>query len=159
MGLFNFIFLSRQWKQDKVRMRETLGAILATGTSKMALLMYPEGTNMSKNTIRKSQTYAQTHHKPVLQNVLLPHTTGLYFCAKSLQTEIANPYLLVRGGLITGFHHRIRGSRARCTCIRLLQHRYAAPRLTQHLSFSPASLHPKYIFTATLSPFPRTNSP
>ena len=159
MELFHFIFLSRQWKQDQIRMRETLDAILATGPSKMALLLYPEGTNMSQNTIQKSQSYAHTHRKPVLQNVLLPHTTGLYFCIKTLQSEIGNPYLLVRGKLTTGFHDCIPRSQAGCTCLRLLLYWYVPTRLTQRPSCSPVSLHQRFISTATSSLSRRTNSP
>ncbi|WFC99540.1 hypothetical protein MYAM1_002285 [Malassezia yamatoensis] len=96
MGLLQFFFLSRNWEKDQARLKTTLQSILETGPSKLALLLYPEGTNISRNTIRKSHNYSASHNKPMLQNVLLPHSTGLYFCTKTIQSKLPNTYILVR---------------------------------------------------------------
>ncbi|WFD44077.1 hypothetical protein MPSI1_002742 [Malassezia psittaci] len=94
MGVLQFFFLSRNWENDQARLKSTLQSILQTGPSKLALLLYPEGTNISRNTIRKSHQYSASHNKPMLQNVLLPHSTGLYFCTKTIQSKLPNTYIL-----------------------------------------------------------------
>lgn len=107
MTMFQFLFLSRDWKKDQIRMQNTLDSILTTGRTKMAILIYPEGTNMSISTYPKSKKYAEKVGHPVLHNVLLPHTTGLFFCSKLLQAKLSNPYLLVRFLLTPGLHRRL----------------------------------------------------
>lgn len=100
MTLFQFLFLSRHWKEDQIRMRKTLDSILSTSPSKMAILIYPEGTNISEKTVQRSHSYADKVQRPKLKNVLLPHTTGLYFCVKALQSKLSNAYIMVSGLLM-----------------------------------------------------------
>lgn len=106
MKIFQFLFLSRNWNKDQRTMRATLDSILETGPEKLALLLYPEGTNMSRNQHPKSLKFAERIGRRGLKNVLLPHSTGLYFCIKSLQSRLDHVYLLVRlTELIAGFYH------------------------------------------------------
>lgn len=48
------------------------------------LILFPEGTNLSANTRKKSIKYAEKINKQPFNNVLLPHVTGLYTIIKSL---------------------------------------------------------------------------
>ena len=106
MKVFQFLFLSRNWEKDQCTMRATLDSILETGTRKIALLLYPEGTNMNRSQHPKSLKFAEKIGRRGLTNVLLPHSTGLYFCIKSLQSKLDHVYLLVRLTiLIAGLYH------------------------------------------------------
>lgn len=50
------------------------------------LVLFPEGTNLSANTRKKSIKYAEKVNKQPFRNVLLPHVTGLYTIIKTLSS-------------------------------------------------------------------------
>lgn len=50
------------------------------------LILFPEGTNLSANTRKKSIKYAEKVNKQPFKNVLLPHVTGLYTIIKTLKS-------------------------------------------------------------------------
>lgn len=50
------------------------------------LILFPEGTNLSANTRKKSIKYAEKVNKQPFRNVLLPHVTGLYTIIKTLSS-------------------------------------------------------------------------
>ena len=52
------------------------------------LLLFPEGTNFSPNTLPKSEAYSKKMDLPVFNNVLLPRVTGLRSCLKTLQPSV-----------------------------------------------------------------------
>ncbi|KAH3684874.1 hypothetical protein WICPIJ_004152 [Wickerhamomyces pijperi] len=110
MQRFRFIFLSRSWKSDEITMGNALSRIDADargkGTSSgclrdlygefeagidknktwpFALVLFPEGTNLSANTRGKSEAYALKNNKPIFKHVLLPKTTGLRYSLLKLK--------------------------------------------------------------------------
>lgn len=50
----------------------------------MWMLIFPEGTNLSKNGRKKSAAWAQKQNISDLQHALLPRSTGLHFCLEQL---------------------------------------------------------------------------
>ena len=52
------------------------------------LLIFPEGTNLSKNTRAKSKSWAAKTGQDDLEHLLLPRYTGLLFCLRELQGSV-----------------------------------------------------------------------
>lgn len=76
MQIFAYIFLSRSWTNDEpyiARMVDTLKWI----ESSSVVQIYPEGTDLSKSNIEKSQAFAEKNNLPQFMYVLNPRTTGL----------------------------------------------------------------------------------
>jgi 1-acyl-sn-glycerol-3-phosphate acyltransferase len=81
---YNFIFLSRKWEVDKSRFQRHLQKLNKI-TEPMWLLIFPEGTNLSKATREKSAAWAEKNGIKDMKHQLLPRTTGLRFCLQQLQ--------------------------------------------------------------------------
>lgn len=104
MMLFNFIFMSRKWATDQARMRYRLqklntrhsgpmtGSSDATQLDPMWLLIFPEGTNLSPNTRKRSQAYSEKSGIPDMKHTVLPRTTGLQFCLQELRNTVEYVY-------------------------------------------------------------------
>ncbi|CCH62843.1 hypothetical protein TBLA_0I01850 [Henningerozyma blattae CBS 6284] len=110
MKNYNFIFLKRHWENDKVTMNKYLNNMNENsfGTGPIAkevikhkeckdqevirwpycLLLFPEGTNLSKNTRSKSDRYAKKIDRKGFECCLLPHATGLYYSLESLKPSL-----------------------------------------------------------------------
>lgn len=113
MQRFRFIFLSRSWKTDQATMSEALTNIDANARGKgiasdclrdlygefkagldqnktwpYALVLFPEGTNISANTRNKSEIYSTKTGKPIFRHVLLPKTTGLRYSLLKLRDSV-----------------------------------------------------------------------
>ncbi|SMN21417.1 similar to Saccharomyces cerevisiae YDR018C Probable membrane protein with three predicted transmembrane domains [Maudiozyma saulgeensis] len=61
------------------------------------LILFPEGTNFTDNTKGKSKAYGAKVGKATFDHVLLPHTTGLRHCIKSLQPSLNVVYDITIG--------------------------------------------------------------
>lgn len=96
MKNYNFVFLSRNWAKDRNYMYDQFKKIEHLGT-KCWLLIFPEGTNMSNNTIARSNAYADKIHCKKPQCVLLPRARGLYLACKTLGTSMNAMYNLTVG--------------------------------------------------------------
>ena len=81
---YNFIFLARKWETDKPRFKRALQH-LGNPLDPMWLLIFPEGTNLSKTTREKSKAWAQKQGIPDMKHQLLPRSTGLQFCLEELK--------------------------------------------------------------------------
>lgn len=97
MMFFSFVFLSRKWKADMPRLRHRLEKLQASHSGPMSgsqildpmwLLIFPEGTNLSANTRRKSKAWAVKQGIPDMQHQLLPRSTGLCFCLQQLRGTV-----------------------------------------------------------------------
>lgn len=84
MTNYNFIFLSRNWENDKDYMKRQFHKIVTLNCHKFWLLIFPEGTNMSHNNRTKSHRFANKMNLPHNQCVLLPRAKGLYVACKEL---------------------------------------------------------------------------
>ncbi|KAJ9662845.1 hypothetical protein H2201_005926 [Coniosporium apollinis] len=81
---YNFIFLSRKWEKDKSRFKEHLDK-LNKPREPMWLLIFPEGTNLSKSTRERSKEWAEKNGLEDMKHQLLPRSTGLHFCLEELK--------------------------------------------------------------------------
>jgi 1-acyl-sn-glycerol-3-phosphate acyltransferase len=88
MQFFSFIFLSRNWTKDRERFSHRLGKLKRKQDNgeynPMWMLMFPEGTNLSPNSRRKSKSWAEKQGIKDTEHVLLPRSTGLAFCLEEL---------------------------------------------------------------------------
>ncbi|KAL2040009.1 hypothetical protein N7G274_007412 [Stereocaulon virgatum] len=83
-----FVFMSRKMKKDGPRLTRRLNQLTRRGPNGLApmwLMMFPEGTNLSRNGRAKSVKWAGKQGIPDLQYQLIPRSTGTYFCLKALE--------------------------------------------------------------------------
>ncbi|PKY05383.1 acyltransferase [Aspergillus campestris IBT 28561] len=97
MMFYGFIFMARKWISDKPRLEHRLEKLKARHSGSksdspdydpMWLLIFPEGTNLSPNTKQRSAAYAQKQGYPTPEHVLLPRSTGLFFCLQQLRGTV-----------------------------------------------------------------------
>lgn len=97
MMFYGFVFMARKWQSDMPRLRHRLdklkgrhsGPLSGSQTlDPMWLLIFPEGTNLSANTRKGSKVWAAKQGIPDMRHVLLPRTTGLYFCLQQLKGTV-----------------------------------------------------------------------
>ncbi|SMR56018.1 unnamed protein product [Zymoseptoria tritici ST99CH_3D1] len=86
MQFYNFIFLSRNWEQDRYKFKHHLDQ-LKDPDDPMWLLIFPEGTNLSESTREKSAKWAEKTGVPDMKHQLLPRSTGLQFCLQELRAS------------------------------------------------------------------------
>lgn len=101
MMLYGFIFMARKWIEDKPRLQHRLRKLKKKyGTTPdglpifnpMWLLIFPEGTNLSRNTKRRSDEYCTKQGITTLKHILLPRSTGLFFCLQQLRGTVDYVY-------------------------------------------------------------------
>ena len=96
MMLYGFIFMSRKMAVDQPRMAHRLGKlktynVTPAGTkylNPMWLLLFPEGTNASDNGKVKSTKWAEKIGVKDTDHLLLPRSTGMYFCLTELKGTV-----------------------------------------------------------------------
>lgn len=97
MMFYGFIFMARKWASDKPRLQHRLnqlkgrhaGPLSGKGDlDPMWLLIFPEGTNLSANTRKKSVAWSKKSGVPDMKYQLLPRATGMYFCLQQLQGTV-----------------------------------------------------------------------
>ena len=91
MQFCQFIFMKRNWEQDKPNMAKHLQK-LNKSTSPMWLLLFPEGTVLCPSTKKKSKKWAAKNGIPDMEHQLLPHSTGLRFCLQELRGTVEYLY-------------------------------------------------------------------
>lgn len=101
MMFYGFIFMARKWASDKSRLAHRLGKLKSKyrgpnsgslGLDPMWLLIFPEGTNLSANTRKKSAAWSQKSGIPDMKHQLLPRSTGMYFCLLELKETVEYVY-------------------------------------------------------------------
>ncbi|KAI9155103.1 putative acyltransferase [Paramyrothecium foliicola] len=100
MMFYSFIFMSRKMATDQPRLAYRLGKLKQkkidpagrTYHDPMWLLLFPEGTNLSGNGRRKSAAWAKKTGLKDPEHVMLPRSTGIYFCLKELRDTVAYVY-------------------------------------------------------------------
>jgi len=96
MMFYGFIFMSRKMATDQPRLAHRLGKLRtphATPDGRkyldpMWLLLFPEGTNSSKNGRQKSARWAEKIGVKDPEHVLLPRSTGTYYCLQELKGTV-----------------------------------------------------------------------
>ncbi|RHZ70593.1 hypothetical protein Glove_269g38 [Diversispora epigaea] len=87
MQFFKFIFLKRSWDADKNVLTKTMNR-LADSKEPLWLLIFPEGTVVSKSARQKSKCYSEKNGLSDHEHLLLPRSTGLHFCTKALRKSV-----------------------------------------------------------------------
>ncbi|CAF9929200.1 hypothetical protein IMSHALPRED_007850 [Imshaugia aleurites] len=91
LRLAGFVFMSRNLKTDTPRLTHRLSQLTRRSDGgkgelqPMWLMMFPEGTNLSKNGRAKSVKWAERQGEKDLKYTLIPRSTGTYFCLKALK--------------------------------------------------------------------------
>lgn len=93
---FSFIFMSRKIAVDRPRMAYRLNKLKRTHTGPdsesyldpMWLLLFPEGTNLSDNGRVKSAAWAEKSGLKDCQHLMLPRSTGTFFCLNELKGSV-----------------------------------------------------------------------
>jgi lysocardiolipin and lysophospholipid acyltransferase len=97
MQFFNFIFLARSWASDRLQLASHLSSLAKEAEKKdkpFSLIIYPEGTLVSKDTRPISKKFADKQGIPDLTNILLPRSTGLHYSLRALAPRIPNLKLI-----------------------------------------------------------------
>lgn len=100
MMFYGFIFMSRKMAVDRPRMAHRLQMLRtehvdpsgASYCDPMWLLLFPEGTNSSNNGRVKSAKWAEKSGIKDTQHVLLPRSTGMYYCLSELKGSVDYVY-------------------------------------------------------------------
>jgi lysocardiolipin and lysophospholipid acyltransferase len=113
MQFFRFTFLKRNWQSDKKPLAKHLAFMASLGhteskspqaappsatrgvANKILLLIYPEGTLVSVLTRPTSKKFADKVGIEDCTNLLLPRSTGLLFCLRSLAADVPDLQLVV----------------------------------------------------------------
>ncbi|KAJ5888923.1 acyltransferase-domain-containing protein [Penicillium taxi] len=97
MTFYGFIFMARKWLSDKPRLQHRLEKLKRKHSGSkptdvqydpMWLLIFPEGTNLSINTKRRSDEFGLKQGYPSFNHVILPRSTGLFFCLQQLRGTV-----------------------------------------------------------------------
>ncbi|KAI9892324.1 MAG: hypothetical protein M1814_001524 [Vezdaea aestivalis] len=97
MMFYDFIFLSRKWAVDETRLIRAMKHLTTLSPSRffpskvldpMWLLIFPEGTTLSRNGRNKSQAWAKKQGINDMKHLLLPRSTGLHLCLQGLRGSV-----------------------------------------------------------------------
>lgn len=101
MLFYGFIFMARKWERDQPRLQHRLEKLKSRHSGPLSgknsldpmwLLIFPEGTNLSANTRKVSDRYGEKVGIPPNRHLLLPRSTGLFFCLQQLKGTIDYVY-------------------------------------------------------------------
>ncbi|RDA88895.1 hypothetical protein CP532_5521 [Ophiocordyceps camponoti-leonardi (nom. inval.)] len=100
MMFYGFIFMSRKMATDQPRLayrinklkKKKMGADGRPYLDPMWLLLFPEGTNLSTNGRNKSAQWAAKQGLEDPEHVLLPRSTGIFFCLNQLKGTVDSVY-------------------------------------------------------------------
>lgn len=84
MRFFNFVFLRRKWEHDRAHFHKRLRTFGDSDFS-FCLIIFPEGTTLTKASLAKSHAFAQKSEARETQHVLLPRVLGVWEAIKGLQ--------------------------------------------------------------------------
>lgn len=100
MQFFGFIWMSRKMAVDQPRLAYRLRKLRQSKTrpdgrtyfDPMWLLLFPEGTTLSRNGRRKSAAWAKKTGLRDPDHVMIPRSTGMFFCLKELRGTVEYVY-------------------------------------------------------------------
>ncbi|SPN98740.1 related to acetyltransferase [Cephalotrichum gorgonifer] len=100
MLFYGFIFMSRKMAVDQPRLAYRLQKLRQEHTAldgskyldPMWLLLFPEGTNLSRNNRVKSAKWAEKSGVKDMEHALLPRSTGSLFCLRELKGSVEYLY-------------------------------------------------------------------
>lgn len=89
--LLDFIIVKRDWQKDATSVQRMYDRILRRGAP-FWLVIFPEGTRITSEKLKRSQEYARQKNLSELQHVLLPRTKGFVSALESLHEKIDAVY-------------------------------------------------------------------
>ncbi|PHH84424.1 hypothetical protein CDD83_1961 [Cordyceps sp. RAO-2017] len=100
MMFYGFIYMSRKMATDRPRLSHRLNKLKTRKTDPggrtyldpMWLLLFPEGTNLSTNGRQKSAQWAKKNGLRDPEHMLLPRSTGIFFCLNELRGTVEYVY-------------------------------------------------------------------
>ncbi|XP_076281950.1 lysocardiolipin acyltransferase 1 [Lasioglossum baleicum] len=84
MQMNGFLYITRRWEEDQSRLSHTLDYLVALDR-RSQLLIFPEGTDLTKSSKERSDRYAAKHDLPQYSFTLHPKTTGFSYLVHHLQ--------------------------------------------------------------------------
>ncbi|KAL7002732.1 putative 1-acyl-sn-glycerol-3-phosphate acyltransferase 5 [Sarracenia purpurea var. burkii] len=94
--IMEFIPVERRWEVDRSIMHQMLSTF-RDPQDPLWLVVFPEGTDFTEQKCIRSQKYATENGLPVLNNVLLPKTKGLFACLEELKDSLDAVYDITIG--------------------------------------------------------------
>ncbi|XP_065344768.1 lysocardiolipin acyltransferase 1-like isoform X2 [Cloeon dipterum] len=86
MQMTCFLYIHRSWEMDQKLMNKVLDYFKDIGHT-CQLLIFPEGTDLTKQSKASSDRYAAKHNLPEYERVLHPKTTGFAFLSQRLRGD------------------------------------------------------------------------
>lgn len=86
MQIAGYIFLDRKWEDDQRTISRCLKVFKHTDY-KPQILLFPEGTDLTKNTKSRSDTYAEKYNLQKYDFVLHPRTTGFTHIVQEMKKD------------------------------------------------------------------------
>ncbi|XP_012265630.2 lysocardiolipin acyltransferase 1-like [Athalia rosae] len=83
MQINGFLYITRHWDEDRGRLSGSLDYLVALGR-RCQLLIFPEGTDLTPDSKKKSNNYASKHGLPKYDYTLHPKTTGFSYLVRHL---------------------------------------------------------------------------
>ena len=80
-----FLYIRRQWKTDEATMADLVSLNSDSSSRPFQIVLFPEGTNLTRETRTKSDAFAEKNNLPKLKHVLQPRTTGFSFLAEKMR--------------------------------------------------------------------------
>jgi 1-acyl-sn-glycerol-3-phosphate acyltransferase len=72
------IKLNRNWEKDKETFGKQIDKIQTNSGEKQIILIFPEGTRLTKKKLEEGQQFSIDNNLPVFKNLLVPKTKGLW---------------------------------------------------------------------------------
>ena len=97
MQFFRFIFLERSWASDKGPLAKELARVgkrSEKADQPLALIVFPEGTLVSKDTRPISKKFADKIGVSDNKYTLLPRSTGMLHALRSLSPRVPDLHVL-----------------------------------------------------------------
>lgn len=91
MRFFDFVFLNRKWEQDQAHFTKKLRGFVESSYP-FCLLIFPEGTTLSQESLRKSESFATKLGVTPTSRVLLPRVLGMWEAVKALDSSLDGIY-------------------------------------------------------------------
>ncbi|KAJ9578254.1 hypothetical protein L9F63_005524, partial [Diploptera punctata] len=79
-----FLYIHRRWERDKVLLERALNYFRDIATFFFQILLFPEGTDLTAESKKRSNQFALGHKLDLYHQVLHPKTTGFVFLAQQM---------------------------------------------------------------------------
>lgn len=91
LSFLDTVFLRRTWADDEANIRATFARITENRLP-FWLMIFPEGTRLTPQKLKRSQNYAEKRGLPVYRHVMLPRTKGFSAAVQGLGAQAQAVY-------------------------------------------------------------------